>query len=118
MKEALHESLRRQRGNTPSVLEVIVLVYVIGFIWEETREIFRDGIRGYLRNLWNFIDFSRNSIYVLVFVFRFVAYILQTNEIRKDSSAAFIPREKWEPFDPQLIVSIGKIVWNHTKLLA
>lgn len=107
MKSAMEESLRKQRGNGPSILEMIVVVYVLGFIWEETREIFSEGIKSYLRNLWNFIDFTRNSIYCFTFLFRAIAYVQQMNQIHKDPSTAYIPREKWDDFDPQLIVNIS-----------
>lgn len=70
MKRNLEEQLRRQRGNGPTPLELLVVLYVIGFIWEETQEIYREGIRCYLRNMWNFIDFSRNSLYCLVALLR------------------------------------------------
>jgi transient-receptor-potential-like protein len=105
MKLAMQESLKRQRGNSPTPLELLVVVYVIGFIWEETQEIFGSGIRAYLRDMWNFIDFMRNSLYVFVFILRGVAYIQQMNQINLDPSTAFIPRETWDDFDPQLIVS-------------
>ena len=106
MKTTLEETMRKQRGNGPSMLEMIVVVYVLGFIWEETREIYSEGIRNYLRNLWNFIDFTRNSIYCFTFLLRAIAYIQQTNQINKDPNTAYIPREKWDDFDPQLIVNI------------
>lgn len=70
MKQTMIEQLRRQRGNGPTPLEYLVVVYVIGFIWEETQEILNEGIRSYLRNMWNFIDFSRNTLYCLVAVLR------------------------------------------------
>lgn len=70
MEKSLEEQLRRQRGNGPTPLELLVLLYVVGYIWEETHEIYREGIRNYLRNMWNFIDFSRNSLYCLVFLLR------------------------------------------------
>jgi transient-receptor-potential-like protein len=104
MKEAMRESLKKQRGNPPTPLELLVVLYVLGFIWEETQEIFGEGIRSYLRNMWNFIDFSRNSLYVFVFMLRSLAYFQQMNQISKDPKTAFIPREHWDDFDPQLIV--------------
>lgn len=70
MKRSMEEQLRRQRGNGPSPLELLVVLYVVGFIWEETQEILNEGIRSYLRNMWNFIDFSRNSLYCLVTLLR------------------------------------------------
>ncbi len=105
MKQAMQESLKKQRGNPPTPLELTVVIYVLGFIWEETQEIFGEGIRSYLRNMWNFIDFSRNSLYCLVFLLRGIAYVQQMNQISEDPSTAFIPREHWDDFDPQLIVT-------------
>jgi len=104
MKQTLNESLKRQRGNGPTPLELLVVLYVLGFIWEETQEIFGEGIQSYLRNMWNFIDFSRNSLYCLVFLLRGFAYFQQMNEINQDPSTAFIRKEHWNDFDPQLIV--------------
>lgn len=101
----MQETLKRQRGNAPTPLEVLVVIYVIGFIWEETQEIIGSGIRAYLRDMWNFIDFMRNSLYCFVFVFRGIAFFQQANQISRDPSTAFLPREVWDDFDPQLIVS-------------
>lgn len=70
MKRNMEEELRRQRGNGPTPLELLVVLYVIGFIWEETQEIYLEGIKSYLRNMWNFIDFSRNFLYCLVGLLR------------------------------------------------
>lgn len=37
------------------------------------------------------------------FVFRFFAYLQQASEIARDPAMAYVPREKWDDFDPQLI---------------
>lgn len=105
MRASLAESSKRQRGNPPTPLEFLVVIYVLGFIWEETLECMSEGFRSYLRNMWNFIDFSRNSLYVFVIVFRGIAYYQQTQQIKQDPSTAFIPKENWDDFDPQLLVS-------------
>lgn len=104
MKQAMLEAMKKQRGNPPTPLELLLVLYVFGFIWEETQEIFSEGIRSYLRNMWNFIDFSRNSLYSFVFLLRCVAFFQQMNQINADPTTAFIPREHWDDFDPQLIV--------------
>lgn len=106
MKASMEESLKRQRGNAPTPLELFVVVYVLGFVWQETQEIFYEGVRSYLRNLWNFIDCTRNTLYCLVILLRSIAYFQQISQINQDPSTAFVPREKWDDFDPQLIVSI------------
>ncbi|KAG6803003.1 transient-receptor-potential-like protein [Apis mellifera caucasica] len=95
--------LTKQRGAAPSLLEFIVILYVIGFIWQEMREAYIDGLKGYLRDMWNFIDFTRNFLYIATAILRLVAYLQQKAEIRDNPSAALIPRENWSDFDPQLI---------------
>lgn len=70
MKTNLEAQLQRQRGNGPTPLELLVVLYVIGFVWEETQEIYLEGIKSYLRNMWNFIDFSRNLLYCCVMLLR------------------------------------------------
>ncbi|KAI4463491.1 transient receptor potential channel [Holotrichia oblita] len=94
---------KEQRGNPPTILEYIIFFYVIGFICEGIREIYKEGIRAYLMNLWSFIDCTRNILYCLVFALRVIAYTEQKKEIANDPSKAFIPREEWEAFDPQLV---------------
>lgn len=79
------------------------LFHPIGFLWEETAEMWTEGIRKYLRNMWNFIDFMRNSLYVGVFILRCVAYWQQRSQTLNDPETAYIPREEWDAFDPHLI---------------
>lgn len=38
-KRSLETQLARQRGAAPSLLEGIVVLYVLGFIWQEMREV-------------------------------------------------------------------------------
>ncbi|XP_035725310.1 transient-receptor-potential-like protein [Vespa mandarinia] len=102
-KKNLEIQIARQRGAAPSPLEFVIVLYVLGFIWQETREVYVDGLKAYLRNMWNFIDFTRNSLYVLTGFLRGAAYFRQAAEIDMDPSAALIPRESWSDFDPQLI---------------
>lgn len=79
------------------------IISILGFIVEETQEIFTEGIKPYLRNMWNFIDFTRNVLYTTVFILRVASFIQQQNEIENNPSTATIRREDWNAFDPQLI---------------
>ncbi|XP_014469210.1 PREDICTED: transient-receptor-potential-like protein [Dinoponera quadriceps] len=103
MKRNLEAYLARQRGAAPTPLEGIVVLYVVGFVWEEIREVYVDGLKAYLRDMWNFIDFTRNMLYLATGLLRLAAYLQQRAEIGMDPSAALIPRENWGDFDPQLI---------------
>ncbi len=72
-------------------------------MYEELHEMWKNGVGRYIRNLWNVIDVCRDLSYLLAMGLRTVAYIQQQNEIRDNPAAAYIPREEWDAFDPQLI---------------
>lgn len=42
-------------------------------------------------------------MYIVVIVLRTYAYISENLQIKEDPSSAFIPREKWDTFDPQIL---------------
>ncbi|XP_053984630.1 transient-receptor-potential-like protein isoform X1 [Hylaeus volcanicus] len=119
-KREIEANLAKQRGAAPSYLEGIVVLYVLGFIWQEMREAYVDGLKAYLRDMWNFIDFTRNFFYIATAVLRTAAYLQQRAEIRQDPMAAMVPRETWSDFDPQLIAEglfAGANVFSALKLI-
>lgn len=64
----------------------------------------KDGLKKYLaHNAWNYVEFARNKMYVAVIALRTYAYISENLQIKDDPSSAFIPREKWDTFDPQIV---------------
>lgn len=63
----------------------------------------REGLGRYVRNMWNVIDVCRDTSYLIVMALRLVAYLQQQQEIEINPAAAYIPREDWDAFDPQLI---------------
>ncbi|KAL0272779.1 UNVERIFIED_CONTAM: hypothetical protein PYX00_005624 [Menopon gallinae] len=103
MRKDLEEQKLIQRGNPPTLLEWILVAYVLGFIWEEIMEVYYGGLDEYIRDMWNVIDLTRDGLYVLVIALRALAYIQQTSETGKDASSAYIPREEWDDFDLQLV---------------
>ena len=53
--------------------------------------------------MWNIIDCLRDGFYLLVLILRTIAYFEQMEEIARDPSSIYIPREDWDSFDPQLM---------------
>ncbi|GFY41263.1 transient-receptor-potential-like protein [Trichonephila inaurata madagascariensis] len=98
-----HEALKKQRGQLPTILETTILLYIIAHIWQETRELWTKGLVLYFQNLWNIIDFTRNSLYVGTAVMRVLAYFQAQTEISINPMAVYIPREAWNAYDPMLI---------------
>jgi len=73
-------------------------------MWQEILDVRRDGLARYLRhNAWNFVEFVRNKMYLAVIALRTFAYISENLQIKHDPASAFIPREKWDTFDSQLV---------------
>ncbi|XP_045597326.2 LOW QUALITY PROTEIN: transient-receptor-potential-like protein [Procambarus clarkii] len=103
MRRNLEESMRRQRGNLPTPIEGIVALWVIGFLWEEAREIHSEGFNKYIKNMWNILDILRDTLYSITIFLRIFAFIQQSQEIASVPTTAFIPREEWDTFDPHLI---------------
>lgn len=78
-------------------------LHFTGFVWEEAIEIVVEGVQSYMRNMWNIIDCIRDFLYVSVIILRAAAYVQQSQEISADPQKAYIPREQWDDFDPQLV---------------
>lgn len=78
-------------------------LFKLGYVYEECREMWREGLGRYIRNMWNVIDICRDTSYLMVMILRGIAYYQQQQEIAENPAAAYVPREEWDAFDPQLI---------------
>lgn len=45
-----------------------------GFIWSEIKQLWDVGLREYVNDMWNVVDFVTNSLYVATVALRLVAY--------------------------------------------
>uniref|UniRef100_A0A6Q2Z7X2 Transient receptor ion channel domain-containing protein n=1 Tax=Esox lucius TaxID=8010 RepID=A0A6Q2Z7X2_ESOLU len=100
--------------------EILIMVWVTGMMWSECKELWTEGPREYIQQLWNVLDFGMLSIFIAAFTARFFAF-LQANRAQQyvnekvhatDLSQVTLPpevkyftyaRDKWLPSDPQLI---------------
>ena len=46
----------------------------LGFIWNEIKQLWDVGLKEYLNDMWNVVDFTTNSLYVATVSLRLVAY--------------------------------------------
>ena len=65
----------------------------LGLIWSEIKQLWDVGLRDYIADMWNVVDFVTNSLYVATIALRLVAYYKvkksiknMKNENRKPSS--------------------------------
>ncbi|XP_039342873.1 short transient receptor potential channel 5 [Mauremys reevesii] len=82
------------QGPPPTVVEWMILPWVLGFIWGEIKEMWDGGFNEYVHDWWNLMDFAMNSLYLATISLKIVAYV-KYNGSR--------PREEWEMWHPTLI---------------
>ncbi|XP_006629229.2 short transient receptor potential channel 3 isoform X2 [Lepisosteus oculatus] len=100
--------------------EMLIMVWVLGMMWSECKELWMEGPREYILQLWNVLDFGMLSIFIAAFTARFFAFLQATKAQQyvdekihvSDLSMVTLPpdieyftyaRDKWLPSDPQLI---------------
>ncbi|XP_060688072.1 short transient receptor potential channel 5-like isoform X2 [Hemiscyllium ocellatum] len=82
------------QGPPPTIVEWMILPWVLGFIWAEIKEMWDGGFTEYVHDWWNLMDFAMNSLYLATITLKIVAYV-KYNGSR--------PREEWEMWHPTLI---------------
>ncbi|XP_066212557.1 short transient receptor potential channel 5 [Saccopteryx leptura] len=82
------------QGPPPTIVEWMILPWVLGFIWGEIKEMWDGGFNEYIHDWWNLMDFAMNSLYLATISLKIVAYV-KYNGSR--------PREEWETWHPTLI---------------
>ncbi|CAH1777716.1 unnamed protein product [Owenia fusiformis] len=91
------------RGAPPTVIEWIIMAYVAGLIWAEVKQLWDEGARAYIHDMWNILDFITNSLYLATIALRAVAYIKVEQEKAIGLETANLPRKEWDAYDPNLI---------------
>ncbi|XP_037297343.1 transient receptor potential-gamma protein isoform X2 [Manduca sexta] len=91
-----------RRGAPPSLVEWLILAWVSGLIWSEVKQLWDMGLREYVHDMWNVIDFVTNSLYVATVALRIVSHF----QVRREMAMGRQwnqPREKWDAWDPMLL---------------
>ncbi|XP_004385925.1 short transient receptor potential channel 6 isoform X2 [Trichechus manatus latirostris] len=114
------KQLFRMKTSSFSWMEMLIISWVIGMIWAECKEIWTQGPKEYLFELWNMLDFGMLAIFAASFIARFMAFwhaskaqsIIDANDTLKDLAKVTLgdnvkyynlARIKWDPSDPQII---------------
>ncbi|XP_046978855.1 transient receptor potential-gamma protein isoform X1 [Vanessa cardui] len=99
---APHGAPLSRRGAPPSLVEWLILAWVSGLIWSEVKQLWDMGLREYVHDMWNVIDFVTNSLYVATVALRVVSHF----QVRREMAMGLQwnqPREKWDAWDPMLL---------------
>jgi len=103
LKEYLSADVTTKRGSLPTLIEWCILAWVAGFIWSEIKQLWDVGLREYVNDMWNVVDFVTNALYVATVALRLVAYYRVQAEVAAELPSAYLPREHWDTWDPMLI---------------
>ncbi|XP_059140364.1 transient-receptor-potential-like protein [Physella acuta] len=90
----------RLRGPEPSGLEWMIVLWVTGFVWAECKQLWDEGLKAYIRQWWNWLDFIMLSLYLATFALRVVAYFQIESGRYGDR---LMERKDWPVNDPTLI---------------
>ncbi|MEQ2232106.1 Short transient receptor putative channel 5, partial [Ilyodon furcidens] len=63
------------QGPPPTIVEWMILPWVLGFIWAEIKEMWDGGFTEYIHDWWNLMDFAMNSLYLATISLKIVAYV-------------------------------------------
>ncbi|XP_069061597.1 short transient receptor potential channel 4 isoform X2 [Pleurodeles waltl] len=82
------------QGPPPTIVEWMILPWVLGFIWGEIKQMWDGGFQDYIHDWWNLMDFVMNSLYLATISLKIVA------SVKYNGSR---PREDWEMWHPTLV---------------
>ncbi|XP_074423074.1 short transient receptor potential channel 4 isoform X1 [Larus michahellis] len=82
------------QGPQPTVVEWMILPWVLGFIWGEIKQMWDGGLQDYIHDWWNLMDFVMNSLYLATVSLKIVAF---------SKYSGSVPRESWDMWHPTLV---------------
>ncbi|XP_047449245.1 short transient receptor potential channel 4b [Mugil cephalus] len=83
-----------RQGPAPTIVEWMILPWVLGFIWTEIKQMWDSGFEDYMDDWWNIMDFIMNSLYLATISLKVVAYLKYSG----DKS-----RCQWQTWHPTLV---------------
>jgi transient receptor potential cation channel subfamily C protein 4 len=83
------------------VVTFAVSLFIAGFVWSECKQLWEEGLKAYVRQWWNWLDFIMLSLYLCTFSLRLVAFAQSFFPERYGPST--LPRTLWPDFDPTIV---------------
>ncbi|KAM6932781.1 short transient receptor potential channel 4-like [Lycodopsis pacificus] len=62
------------QGPAPTIVEWLILPWVLGFIWTEIKQMWDSGFQDYIDDWWNLMDFIMNTLYIATISLKIVAF--------------------------------------------
>ncbi|XP_071958227.1 short transient receptor potential channel 5-like isoform X2 [Antedon mediterranea] len=91
------EHALRVRGRSPTIIQIFIMSWILGMTWREVKELYRNGIKAYVKDMWNFIDLFQMILYWCWISLKFVSI----NKASADTDD--VDRSEWPIYDPNLV---------------
>ncbi|PIK38514.1 putative transient-receptor-potential-like protein-like [Apostichopus japonicus] len=88
-----------KRGRGLNWVEAVIMIFAFGMIWAECKQLWEEGLKAYIRQWWNWLDFIMLSMYLCTFSLRFATMIM----INGTTMTQKLSRENWPKDDPTLL---------------
>ncbi|XP_077983684.1 short transient receptor potential channel 4-like [Glandiceps talaboti] len=95
------------RAPPPTQVEIVIIIYIAGYIWAEIKQLWDKGVHEYIKDWWNLLDFIINSMYIATIGLRVTAYVQVSI-----SSKYNLARSLWHAWDPTLVAEAVFAVAN------
>ncbi|XP_077662738.1 short transient receptor potential channel 4 isoform X4 [Eretmochelys imbricata] len=90
----INRSELNMQGPPPTIIEWMILPWVLGFIWGEIKQMWDGGLQDYIHDWWNLMDFVMNALYLATISLKIVAF---------SKYSGFLSRQSWDMWHPTLV---------------
>ena len=97
--------VKYERGALPHPVELAIICWVQGLVWVEIKNLWKDGLLGYVKELWNVADVFSYGAFLSWMGLRGLAWLLVQKE-QWDGvppEEIWTPRETWHVLEPSLV---------------
>ncbi|PAV75537.1 hypothetical protein WR25_21169 [Diploscapter pachys] len=97
------------RGPPPTIIECLVLTWVLGMLWSEIKQLWEEGFKKYFHQWWNWLDFIMICLYLCTVSIRSSAYYIY---VYKEDPFRYAIRTYWTSSEPMLVAEALFAVGN------
>ncbi len=56
------------------IYHYVIIFTILGLLWQECKQLYNEGVEGYMSSLFNFIDFTSLQLYIASFTLRYMSF--------------------------------------------
>ena len=105
LSETKYNWEKYERGSIPNPIELLVILWVQGYLWMELKSLWQTGLINYLKVLWNLADLFCIGAFINWIGLRAIAFLIVQKEKWDgvDPEEIWKPRQEWNTFEPMLL---------------